>query len=314
MSHTRPLRSLLIALTGLAWVVAFAGSPAAAVAGPGRGARLPQHADKALSLPREALLLVDQLVPDCVTVVNQASALNPNPAYSRGRPTVTGTLRMDATGRMSYRPIPFDALVFVDSSGASSRFLISTLRGDFSSGEDFLAGDHQADCTVSSGDSFKVQLQSVREGADQWQTVQGTTNVDGEEIVVDLMLRSNQATDVDIFFSQYADVVTGTIEADGLRLSVEEASTEEAFDLTSRTQFVVNSQWLEGATRYQFRNLTYSTLMNNGQPDISGYTAQGSMTANGRPIGQTEMRISPSALTLLLAGASGRAILKTWTR
>ena len=78
--------------------------------------------------------------------------------------------------------------------------------------------------------------------------------------------------------------------------------------------YVVNSQWQEGAARYQFNDLGYSTQLTSGSPDISGYTAQGSMTANGRAIGQAEMRVTSSTMTLRMTGDLGRITLKTWTR
>ncbi len=320
MSFLRPFRSLIYASVGLALLLSPAGLPTIASAatfepamrpqstGPGRNVSLPRRAAEALTLPREALTLVDQLIPVCVEMANQATALN------RGRPTTTGTLRMDAAGRMSYRAMPLDVLVLSDASGATSQLVITALKGDLSSAENFLAGDHVARCAVSARPTLDVQVASTRLGAQHMRQVRGTVQEDDTKLTLDLRLNSSQVTDSDTFASQYDDQVSGTMSTDDLRITVDERSEEQSFDLNSSTKSIVNSQWSEGATRYQFHSLSYTTAMTNGRPDISSYSAQGSVVTNDRAVGQAEMKVTSSTTTLLLVGASGRVTLKTWTR
>lgn len=320
MVRTRCLHSVLVVLASLALVLALAGLPAIVLAkspesgarpqstGPGGSARLPRYAGQALTAPRAALTSVDEVVTACIEAVNLATSSN------RGRPTTTGTLRTDAAGRTTYRPAPDDALVLTDASGNRVEFVVSAMNGESSDPEDFLDGDHQAECRFSAGDNVDLRVQSIKVGTDQLRTIQGAGPIDDTPWTVDVTQVSRRSRDLDNYSSQYADEVSGTMEADGLRLIVNEQSQEQGFDLTSRTVYVANSQWQEGAARYRFSNLTYSTQLTSGRPDISGYTAQGSVTANGRAVGQAEMRITSSTMTLLLVGASGRVVLSTWTR
>jgi hypothetical protein len=305
------LASLVLALTGLpgaANAESLESSVRPQSTEPGGSVRLPRYAGQALNAPRAALSWVDEVVTACIEAVNQASSLN------RGRPTTTGTLRIDAAGRTTYRPVPADALVLTDASGGRVQFVVSAMNGDSSDPEDFLYGDHQAECGISAGDDLDLRVQSIRVGTDQLKKVQGTGPIGETPWVMDVTLVSRRIRDVDTYSSQYADEVSGTMKTDDLRLTIAEKSEEQSFDLTSRTVYVVNSQWQEGAARYQFNDLGYSTQLTSGSPDISGYTAQGSMTANGRAIGQAEMRVTSSTMTLRMTGDSGRIILKTWTR
>jgi hypothetical protein len=320
MVRTRCLHSVFTVLASLALVLALTGLPTIALAdssetgvrpqstGPGGNTRLPRQAGQALTAPRAALASVDEVVTACIEAVNLATSSN------RGRPTTTGTLRTDAAGRTTYRPVPADALVLTDASGSRAQFVVSAMNGESSDPEDFLYGDHQAECRFSAGEDVDLRVQSIKVGTDQLRTIQGTGPVDATPWAVDVTLTSRRIDDLDNYSFQYADRVSGTMETDGLRLTVDERSEKEGVYMDERSVTVVNSQWQEGAARYRFSNLTYSTQLTNGRPDISGYTAQGSVLANGRAIGQAEMRITSSSMILQLAGASGRVVLSAWTR
>jgi len=78
----------------------------------------------------------------------------------------------------------------------------------------------------------------------------------------------------------------------------------------SRVQFAVSVMNGESSDPQDFLDGDHQ----NDRPDIGGYAAQGSVLANGRAVGQAEMRITSSTMTLLLVGASGRVVLRTWTR
>lgn len=320
MTRTRRLRSVFFVLASLALVLALTGLPAITAAaspdtsarpqstGPGGSVRLPRYAGQALTAPREALESVDAIVAACIEAVNLATSSN------RGRPTTTGTLRTDAAGRTTYRPAPADALVLTDASGQRAQFVVSAMNGESADPEDFLYGDHQAECRFSAGNDVDLLVQSIKVGTDQLRTIQGTGPIDDTPWIVDVTQVSRRIRDLENFSFQYADEVSGTMERDGLRLTVDEQSEQEGVDMDERSVTVVNSQWQEGTTRYRFSNLTYSTQLTGGRPDISGYAAQGSVFANGRAVGQAEMRITSSTMTLLLTGASSRVVLRTWTR
>jgi hypothetical protein len=320
MVRIRCLHPVFVALASLSLVLALAGLPAIALAesletgarpqstGPGGSARLPRYAGQALTAPRKALQSVDEIVAACIEAVNLATSSN------RGRPTTTGTLRTDAAGRTTYRPAPADALVLIDASGSRAQFVVSAMNGESSDPGDFLYGDHQAECRLSAGDDVDLRVQSIKVGTDQLRTVQGNGPIDDTPWTVDVTQVSSRIRDLDNYSFQYADEVSGTMEMDGLRLIVDERSETEGVYMDERSVTVVNSQWKEGTARYRFSNLTYSTQLTSGQPDISGYTAQGSVLANGRAVGQAEMRITSSTMTLQLAGASGRVVLSAWNR
>lgn len=274
---------------------------------PGRTTALPRNGEKALRLPRETIAGIDMIVTTCLDASNQASALN------RGRPTLTGTLRTDASGAITYRPTPRNALVLIDASGASTRLEITMLEGDLTSADDFLNDDHRVACTLSTEPATRLAVASLKVGALRDQAIQGEGESDGVPFAVKLGSSSRQVTDADAgFFTTYADVIEGTLDIDGVRMNVAESSEAESYALTTRTTYTVNSEWWEGATRYRFRNLVYTTVLNNGIPEAGSFSAQGTVTANGRAAGRAEMQADRSGVSLNLANSTSQVELKRW--
>lgn len=274
---------------------------------PGRTAALPRNGDKALRLPRETIAVVDMIVTTCLDASNQASALN------RGRPTLTGTLRTDASGATTYRPTPRNALVLIDASGASTRLEIARLEGDLTSADDLLYADHRVVCTLSAEPATRLAVASLKVGALRDQVIQGEGESDGVPFAVELVSSSRQVTDADAgFFTTYADVIEGTLDIDGVRMTVAERSEAESYALTTQTTYTVNSEWWEGATRYRFRDLVYTTVLNNGFPEVGSFSAQGTVTANGRTAGRAEVQVARSGVSLNLANNTSHVELKRW--
>ena len=274
---------------------------------PGRAAALPRKADRALHLPREMISTVDAIVTTCLDAANQASALN------RGRPTLTGTLRTDASGGATYRPTPRNALVIVDASSASARLEIAILEGDLTSADDFLYHDHRAACTLSAEPATRLAVASVKIGALRDQAIEGEGEFDGAPFTVELVGSSRNVADADAgFFTTHADAIEGTLDIDGVRMNVAESSEAESYALTTRTTYTVNSEWWEGATRYRFRDLVYTTALNNGIPEVGSFSAQGTVTANGRTAGQADIQVDRSGVSLNLANTTSQVELNRW--
>ncbi len=274
---------------------------------PGRTPALPRHGDKALRLPRETIAGIDMIVTACLDASNQASALN------RGRPTFTGTLRTDASGATTYRPTPRNALVVIDASGASTRLEIAMLEGDLTSADDFLYHDHRVACTLSAEPATRLAVASVKAGALREQAIQGEGEADGVPFAVELASSSREVTDVDAgYLTRYADVIEGTLDVEGVRMDVAESAEAESYALRTQTTYTVNSEWREGATRYRFRNLVYTTVLNNGIPEVDSFSAQGAVTANGRTAGQVAVTADRSGVSLNLANNSSQVELNRW--
>lgn len=274
---------------------------------PRRTTALPRHGDKALRLPRETIAGIDMIVTACLDASNQASALN------RGRPTLAGTLRTDASGVTTYRPTPRNALVVIDANGASTRLEISVLEGDLTSAADFLYHDHRVACTLSAEPAIRLAVASVKVGALRDQAIQGEGEADGVPFAVELASSSRQVTDADSgYLTNYADAIEGTLDIGGIRMNVAERAEAESYALTTRTAYTVNSEWQESATRYRFRNLIYTTVLNNGIPEVGSFSAQGTVTANGRAAGEVVVEADRSGVSLNLANNSSQVELNRW--
>ncbi len=274
---------------------------------PGHTTALPRIGDKALRLPRETIAIVDMIVTTCLDASNQASALN------RGRPTLTGTLRTDTRGATTYRPTPRNALVLIDANGASTRLEITMLEGDLANADDFLYHDHRVACTLSAEPATRLAVASVKAGALRDQAIQGEGESDGVPYAVELGSSSRQVTDVDAgYLTRYADTIEGTLDIDGVRMNVAESSEAESYALTTQTTYTVNSEWWEGATRYRFRNLIYTTVLNNGIPEVDSFSAEGTVTANGRAAGRAEVQVDRSVVSLYLANSASQVELNHW--
>jgi len=274
---------------------------------PRRTIALPHNGDKALRLPRETIAAVDTIVTTCLDASNQASALN------RGRSTLTGTLRTDANGATTYRPTPRNALVVIDASGANMHLEIAMLEGDLTSADDFLYHDHRVACTLSTEPATRLAVASVKVGALREQAIQGEGESDGVPFAVELASSSREVTDVDAgYLTRYADVIEGTLDVEGVRMDVAESAEAESYALRTQTTYTVNSEWREGATRYRFRNLVYTTVLNSGIPEVDSFSAQGIVTADGRTAGQVAVEADRSGVSLNLANNSSQVELIRW--
>ncbi len=292
--------------------VARAQSPAVSTppAQQGPASAWPQHLNEVVTLPQQLTGTdLDQLVGACLKAANLASSLN------SGQATIAGTLRQGADGNYAYEPSPSGALHLIDVNGSSAKFIITALTGNRVNVEDFLQSDHTVQCAITRGIELDLEVASAKAGRQQERRIRGTTTGNGQTLSFDLSTSGSVIRDGDNFSTETHLRTIGEVKFDDVVIHVDEDHAERSVSTLSTQQATVNSEWTEGAARYQLQNMFYDIAFDlNGPSELNTWQAQGILVSSGAPIGQIGLKSTGSTVELLAEGDGGRTVLNSWSK
>lgn len=270
----------------------------------------PQHLNEVVSLPQQFVGAgLEQMVDACVQAVNLASSLN------GGQTTTAGTLRQGADGNYAYESSPADALYLVDANGSAAKFIITTLTGNQANAEAFLRGDHAVQCAIMSGAEVNLEVASSQVGRQQERRIRGAFTDNGQSLSLDLSTSGNLTRDGDSFSKETNNRTVGEIKFGDVVIRVEETRSERGVSALTTQQAEVNSEWIEGATRYHLQNMFYDIAFDQSGPsELNTWQARGVLLSNGTPIGQVGLKSAGPSIELFVEGSSGRTVLNSWSR
>ncbi len=240
-----------------------------------------------------------------------------------GQVTTFGTLSRDG-GQLRYSPTPADRLIVPGRDGGTVELKFEDFQGNTQSAAAFLANDHSLSFTAQHAGDLDMRISDVRRGEAHDITARGRITFGDVDYDADLHFAETDHFRYDGpgGEGERAVAITGTIESDDAKLTVDETASDVSATAEVRdglggsahtTTRTIRSTLETGGDTYVWNDVQTRESFRNGRAsDVEHWRAEGDVTRNGEPYGSYRLREAGGQLQMVIDRPQGALVLESF--